>query len=216
MTRPVPRRFLIAYAVAFCLLYFFGQFAAGRAADASWTRNPWKIRMGGPVIDFVMVYMMRSENTGAIEFIVASKNDEGGLHAYDDQWRTPEERDGYLGFVLVSHTPERRDVGPFICENRSIFRASYDIEKDADVPGDALSEASRLGIRRARSAYDIAYIAEDEMPLSQQYELPRGIVKHHSYEFLIPPQLLLTLFAFTPLIAAWTLTSATIQPKPDK
>ncbi len=216
MTRLLPRRFLITYAAAFGLLYFFGQFAAGRAADANWTRSPFQVRKGGPAIDFVIVYLMRSPSTGGIDFIVASENARGHFHAYDDQWRTPEERDGYLGFVLVSHTRDKREVGSFMYENRSIFGAEYDIANDADVPGEALNEASRLGVRRARIAYDTSYIADDSMPLSQQYELPRGIVKHHSYDFLIPPWLILSLFTFVPLAAAWTFTSATTRSKPDE
>lgn len=211
--RAVPRRFLVVYVLAFGLLFVLGQFAAGRAADESWTRNPLLIRKGGPDIDFVRVYLMRDEIGGEIRFIVASENDEGGLNAYDDQWRTPEELDGYLGSIYVTHTLEERAFGPFTVEYLSYFGAIYDIKNGENVPGSVLNEASRIGVRRARSAYDTAYIAEDAMPLSQQYELPRGIVKHHSYEFMMPLWLIITTFAFIPLVAAWAVNAATVKRK---
>ena len=211
----VPKRFIITYLVAFVLLALAGQFVAGRAADEEWTRNPFQVRKVDRAIDFVRVYLMRDEGGNDIRFIVASELDAGGLNAYDNQWRTPGELVGYLGSVYVTHTPEERAVGPFFVENLSYFGASYDIEEGAQVPGSALNEASRLGIRRARSAYDIAYIADDAMPLSQQYELPKGIEKHHSYEFLVPLWLIIGTFAFGPFITAWTVAKATTDGRSD-
>ena len=66
--------------------------------------------------------------------------------------------------------------------------------------------------------FDTGYFSQSEIVFPvpiDDYPSGGGTQIYEGIETIMPPWLIITVFAFGPLHAAWTVTAATVRPKPD-
>jgi len=212
----VPKRFIITYLLAFALLWGIGVFVAARQVGEGWATDPFNKRRGGYIGSFDSVYThIIADDVGSGFRLTTYSDEEYGLMG-NDHGLWPEDLPGNLGVVTLVHNYRLFRAGPFLLRSRSRIGIDYHIEDQDSVPLEVLDDARIETIRHAHStSEDMLYFDESDLPFDTGFTPPNRIWIRGHYEFLMPPWLIITVFAFGPLLAAWTVTAATVRPKPN-
>lgn len=209
--RPVARRFLIAYAAAFGLLYGLGFFITGRHIDAHWASLPFDPhRKITRQIDFVNVHLMQSDDGQIIKLENRTMQQfiDGAIE-YQDPYGT----EGYLGTVHIDQTWQQRVLAPFVWKTQTTLQPYIDIDTEATIPPRLLDRAKSEAYQLARRYLDAPTFYEEQLTfpeLNSSFSSNR-IVLPQTTRFLIPTWLIPILFATVPLPAAWGFTAITMK-----
>lgn len=188
---------------------------AGLAIDASWTQSPFVQRKIDPPFDGVEVFIIGRES-GGFDYVAQHSSDED---IGSGRQQEPYERTGYLGSVWILQSWSSSVAAPFVTRTDTYLKAGLGSDDSAAIPKEAIQTAKSIAYEKVCLWLDTPHFYENEFYYSQppvEFEWVLGFISlQDSLEPMMPLWLNLTLFAFVPLIAAWTVTTATIRPRPD-
>jgi len=212
----VPKRFIIAYLLAFALLYGGGVFLEGRFVGAHWARLPFEpIRRTSYSPPGVHVYVLTSRDGISTDFVVVNEA-RPTLDPHPEA--DPDTEARLAGKVLLYISWYYFDVlGPFVSRERTQIRGIYEIWDGKTIASEDLDAAQDLAFREVRATFRVPPFARSDVEFwdasASTYERPLPTVVPGNPTARVPWWALITLFAFAPTLTAWVVTVATMREK---
>ena len=214
--RTVPRRFLLTYAVAFGLLYLGGIAYEKRSLDPEWG----KFRLQPHIVKrdnlptTIRVYILSGEGDDPTEFVVTNEVTQPNPPDLND---IPGTAGRIVGIVDVWKFSHRSVAGPFLQRNGYSIDSAYEPYYEPKLNQADLETAKGIAYREARLWFEVPYFAQTDLrfmpPDGNESLVASGPITGGKLIPRMPCWALISLFAFAPLAAARTVTSATTRAK---